>query len=148
MKAKVPTKYFIHADDDSDDRQTVADMIAKIDPVLTVIGVENGIEVLNYLKSLDQEDALPCFILLDINMPAMNGFQTLESLKSKDSFKSIPVILFTTSSHTRDIQLAKRLGAENLITKPFSLQGIGEITKQFADFCHDLPVRRYETVNH
>ena len=147
MKENVPTKYFIYADDDNDDRQTVTEMIEKIDPALNVVSVENGIAVLNYLKSLDQKDVLPCFILLDINMPVMNGFQTLESLKSREPFKSIPVILFTTSSHPRDIQLAKRLGAENLITKPFSLDGIGEITQKFADFCHDLPIRRNETVS-
>lgn len=148
MKENVPAKYFIYADDDHDDQQTVTEMIARIDPVLAVVGVDNGVGVLNYLESLKEKDVLPCFILLDINMPAMNGFKTLEKLKSWEPFNMIPVILFTTSSHPKDIQTAKMLGAENLITKPFSLQGVGEITRQFAEFCHNLPTKRKETVAH
>jgi CheY-like chemotaxis protein len=146
MKEHVPPKYFLYADDDFDDRQTIAEMISKIDHNLKIVVVENGIGVLNYLKSLEQEDVFPCFILLDINMPLMDGFKTLELLKSNHSFKNIPVILFTTSSHSRDIELARRLGAENLITKPFSHDGIEEITRRFASFCHELPVRRKEGV--
>lgn len=145
MKENVPSKYFIYADDDHDDRETIADMITTIDPALKVVSVDNGRGVLNYLQSLEERDVLPCFILLDINMPGMDGFKTLETLKSNDSFKKIPIILFTTSSQHRDIQLAKHLGAEKLITKPFSLQGINEITQQFANFCHELPIRRKET---
>ena len=146
MKQTVPPKYFLYADDDHDDRQIVTEMIAQIDPDLKIVGVENGTGVLNFLHSLKQRDVFPCFILLDINMPLMDGFKTLEILKSKNSLRSIPVILFTTSSHTRDKELAKRLGAEDLITKPFSHQGIEEITRRFANFCHELPVRRKDSV--
>ena len=146
MEETVPPKYFLYADDDHDDRQTVTEMIAQIDPDLKIVGVDNGIGVLNFLNSLKQKDVFPCFILLDINMPLMDGFKTLEFLKSKKSLRSIPVILFTTSSHKRDIELANRLGAEDLITKPFSHQGIEEITRRFANFCHDLPIRRKEGV--
>lgn len=148
MKENVPAKYLIYADDDHDDQQTVADMIARIDPALTVVAVDNGIGVLSYLDLLEERDVLPCLILLDINMPAMDGFKTLEKLKSKISFRNIPVILFTTSSHPRDIQLAKKLGAENLITKPFSLQGLRDITREFAEFCHQVPTNRKETIVH
>jgi CheY-like chemotaxis protein len=146
MNEGVPMKYFIYADDDHDDQQTITDMIARIDPALKIVSVENGKGVLTYLQSLEHSDVLPCFILLDINMPVMNGFKTLEFLKSKDAFKNIPVILFTTSSHPKDIQLAKSLGAENFITKPFSLERLKEITHQFAEFCQDVPVRRKEII--
>ena len=117
-------------------------MIARIDPDLQVVAFQNGMEVLGYLNSLNASEILPCFILLDINMPVMDGFKTLELIKANDTASNIPVILFTTSSDFKDIQRAKRLGAEKLITKPFSLKGIGEITRQFADFCHDLPTKR------
>lgn len=137
----MPPKYFLYADDDYDDRQNLTDMVASIDQDLKIICVENGIEVINYLSSLEERDVLPCFILLDINMPVMDGFKTLELLKSKNFLKSVPVILFTTSSHSRDKELGRRLGAEEFISKPFSQQGIEDITRRFANFCHDLPVR-------
>jgi CheY-like chemotaxis protein len=146
MKKNVPPKYLLYADDDYDDRQNLTDMIATIDQDLKIVCVENGVQVINYLSSLEEKDVLPCFILLDINMPVMDGFKTLEILKSKSFLRGIPVILFTTSSHGRDKELAKRLGAERLITKPFSQQGIEDITRQFANFCHELPVRTKEGV--
>ena len=141
MKQTAGSKYFIYADDDEDDRNTMIEMIAAIDQDLQVIGVSNGLAVLNCLKQLEPSEVLPCFILLDINMPVLNGFETLELLKLSD-FKEIPVILYSTSHDTREEQSAISMGAENLISKPFSLKGIEEITSQFAGFCHDLPTRR------
>jgi DNA-binding NarL/FixJ family response regulator len=56
-------------------------------------------------------------ILLNINMPRMNGFQVLEYLKGNDSFRSVPVVIFTTSSDPRERRRALGLGAEEYITK-------------------------------
>ena len=146
MKDSYSQKYFIYADDDSDDRHAIMDMISKIDPTLEVVPVQNGVEVIEYLQTLEKNDILPCFILLDLNMPVMNGFKTLEFLKSKNSFNSIPVIVFTTSNNPRDASQVKSLGAERFITKPFSFEAIKQITRQFADFCHTVPIRRKQSI--
>ena len=138
-------KYLIYADDDTEDQHLVSDMISKIDPTVEVVPVHDGIELIRYLQTLQKNDTLPCFILLDLNMPGLNGFETLEILKSKNGLNSIPVIVFTTSSNPRDLTLVKRLGAERVITKPFGYQQMKQITREFADFCHTYPVRRKES---
>jgi CheY-like chemotaxis protein len=146
MKQSEREKYFIYADDDSDDRHAIIEMISDIDPTLEVVPAQNGIELIKHLQTLEKNDILPCFILLDLNMPVMNGFKTLEFLKSKNSFNSIPVIVFTTSNNPKDASLVQSLGAERFITKPFSFEEIKQITRQFADFCHTVPVRRKESI--
>lgn len=135
-------KYFIYADDDQDDRNTLAEMINEIDQHLQVITVDNGMGVVDYLKKLLKEQILPCFILLDLNMPVMDGFTTLRWLKNDESWSSIPTIVFTTSRGVKDHQLAIRLGADRFITKPFSHKDMRAITQQFADFCHDVVDKR------
>lgn len=142
MNESVSKKYFIYADDDSDDRQTIADLTFKTEPDLDVVVVENGKEVINYLQGLHNEDIFPCFILLDLNMPVMNGLETLQFLKSTPAFKNIPAMVFSTSSNPKHVELAKNLGAESFITKPFSERDLERVTQQFADLCHDLPITR------
>lgn len=142
MTQKDSLKYFLYADDDSDDRETMIETIASLDPDLEVKGVVNGLAVLQFLNSLQPDAILPCFILLDVNMPQMDGFETLRFLKSSNHFRKIPVIMFSTSQSVSDRTLAETLGAELFITKPFSSKKILEITQEFANFCHEAPVER------
>lgn len=133
-------RYFIYAEDDIDDAQIMYETINKISPDLDVVIMKNGIEVFDFLSSLRPEEILPCFILLDINMPGMDGFTTLQQLKSIVQFKNIPVIMYSTSSHQADVKRSMQLGASNFYTKPFSVESIERMVEQFADLCHDLPI--------
>ena len=86
--------------------------------------VENGIEAVKFLnKEDDYSDApVPALILLDINMPLMNGFQVLEKIKGDDKLRSIPVIMLTTSERDSDIDKAYALGCNSYIVKPVNFQ--------------------------
>ncbi len=86
--------------------------------------VENGVEALKFLnKEGDYSDApVPALILLDINMPLMNGFQVLEKIKGDDKLRSIPVIMLTTSERDNDIDRAYALGCNSYIVKPVNFQ--------------------------
>ena len=86
--------------------------------------VENGIEAVKFLKKEDEyRDApTPALVLLDINMPLMNGFQVLEKIKSDPNLKSIPVIMLTTSERDSDIDKAYALGCNSYIVKPVNFQ--------------------------
>jgi CheY-like chemotaxis protein len=55
---------------------------------------------------------------MDLNMPVMNGFDCLDYLKNQDKYKNIPVVIFTTSKNTQDINKTRRLGAKWYLTKP------------------------------
>jgi len=76
----------------------------------------DGEEALEYLKN--EENERPCIILLDLNMPKMNGIEFLEVAKSAEELKSIPVVALTTSESSQDITRCFKLGIVGYIVKP------------------------------
>jgi CheY-like chemotaxis protein len=76
----------------------------------------DGDEALAYLK--DVANLRPCAILLDINMPRMNGLDLLAAIKADESLKKIPVMMLTTSDADRDVTRSYNLGAAGYIIKP------------------------------
>jgi CheY-like chemotaxis protein len=78
----------------------------------------DGEEALEFITRWENGDPVPVIILLDLNMPRVNGFEVLEKLKSHPEFKIIPVIVLTTSAETSDIKTAYLLGANSYIVKP------------------------------
>lgn len=104
------------ADDDSDDFEIFREALHEADCSATLFRVEDGSAVFQYLKNPAAER--PDLIFLDLNMPGMNGWQCLAKLKNTLDFENIPVIIYTTSSHFRDIEIANDLNAHGLITKP------------------------------
>jgi CheY-like chemotaxis protein len=64
----------------------------------------------------------PDLILLDLNMPRMNGYEFLAAVKNDDRFKSIPIVVLTTSDAERDVLSAYQLGAASYITKPTGME--------------------------
>jgi CheY-like chemotaxis protein len=95
----------LYAEDDNDDFETMKDALAQLTDKYMVNQAKNGLEVIESLESEGQP--LPCLIVLDLNMPVMDGKQTLQWLKDDDRFKKIPVMIFTTSSREEDIRLCK-----------------------------------------
>jgi len=106
----------LYADDDTDDRSWVSEACKILNCSLNINFVENGRQVIDYLKS--QVTRLPSLIVLDLNMPEMDGRQTLQYLKSNPDYKEIPVAIVSTSGNKIDKEVCKRLGASLYITKP------------------------------
>jgi CheY-like chemotaxis protein len=112
-------------DDDPDDRDLIKNAIFKVDPSYTVAYATNGKEALSYLiQSLNTE--LPCLIILDINMPIMDGKQTVVEIKKIEKLNVVPIVVFSTSNHPSDLQFCERHGVE-LVTKPANF---GQITSE------------------
>jgi CheY-like chemotaxis protein len=103
-------------DDDPDDRELIRNAIFRVDPSYTVAHATNGREALQYLLRAT-ENELPCLVILDINMPVMDGKQALVEIKKHKKLKSLPIVVFTTSSHPADLTFCRQYGVE-LITKP------------------------------
>jgi CheY-like chemotaxis protein len=78
----------------------------------------DGEEALAYLPRWEAGAPLPIIILLDLKLPKVDGLEVLRQLKSHPQFRTIPVIVLTSSSEDRDIQTAYKLGANSYITKP------------------------------
>ena len=111
------------ADDDEDDRELCRDAIEESRVLNTVDFVTDGIELLDYLNNrgayTDKEKYLrPDLILLDLNMPRMDGREALKEIKSDPVLRRIPVVILTTSKAEEDLLSGYDLGAASYITKP------------------------------
>jgi CheY-like chemotaxis protein len=122
-------KQVLYADDDADDRLWISEACEAVGADLTITFVENGREVLQYLKKL-QLSALPSLIILDLNMPHLDGKQTLKNLKSDSKFSHIPVAIVSTSSSKMDRDVCTRLGASLFLVKPTSHQRWRQVVEQ------------------
>ncbi len=141
MRTDNHEKYILYADDDTDDQEIMRNMFATIDPALEVITVENGLKVLEFLRSLPEKSIYPCFIVLDVNMPQFDGIQTLQKLKTEKNLQKIPVVMFSTSSMRKDVDISMKSGAQDFIIKPIHLEELTRVTARFSDYCHDLPIQ-------
>ena len=107
----------LYADDDPDDKLWVTEACKALQCDLDIHFVENGKHVLQYLQNREPE-SFPQLIVLDLNMPELDGRQTLNKLKSNPLYKEIPVIIVTTSSNKVDVEICQRLGAALYLIKP------------------------------
>lgn len=107
---------FLLIDDDADDRELFCEAINAIDEQITCYSETNGRRALEKLDNREIEP--PDVIFLDVNMPVMNGWQCLSALKSNETYKNIPVIIYSTSSHAHEVEKAHDHGALYFMTKP------------------------------
>ena len=110
-------------DDDADDRMMTEKALRKNRVINPVLFLQDGEELMEYLKrkgrfSDPQISPRPCFILLDLNMPKMDGRKALLFVKADPELKKIPVVVLSTSSAEEDILRSYNLGANSFITKP------------------------------
>lgn len=110
---------FLLVDDDIDDTFLFREVLNDVAPNIHLRTAANGQEAIDTLSNLHAESSpLPDLIFLDLNMPRMDGKQCLSLLKSSATLSDIPVIMYTTSSHSRDIEETMQKGAISFITKP------------------------------
>jgi chemotaxis family two-component system response regulator Rcp1 len=102
--------------------------------------VRNGEEAMHYLHGefAYKGGSLPDLIILDINLPKLSGHEVLNAIKGSEKLKSIPVIMFTTSSTERDIVASYKNYANCYITKPFDTNEFHESVQCIEDFWANL----------
>ncbi len=130
----IPRYTILYAEDDEDDQQLIKDSFGKYASDVNIIILNNGVEAVSYLNNLSAADPKPCLIILDINMPRMNGLEALKQIKSNQRFANIPAILFTTSSQQQDKKLAAQYDA-SVITKPVDSKQMRIIAEKFIEHC-------------
>jgi CheY-like chemotaxis protein len=107
------------ADDDEDDRLIFAEALSEvITHELTMIPVCDGNKLMDYLNN---DEKLPDLIFLDLNMPNKNGKEALALIRSIPAFRSLPVIVYSTSTSETDISEVYRAGASMYVEKPYSV---------------------------
>jgi len=106
---------------------TVSRALQSIDVRNKIVHVKNGLEALDYL--LDPFNEKPKIILLDINMPKMNGIEFLRERMKHDSLKVIPVIVLSTSDDDRDKSETFRMNIAGYMLKPVSYNQFVDVVK-------------------
>jgi CheY-like chemotaxis protein len=139
MSEKRTIAPILMAEDDADDRMLAARALTQNWVANPLITVNNGEELLDYLfqrgKYSDPASSpKPCFILLDLNMPRMDGREALKIIKSDENLKRIPVVIMTTSKAEEDIFASYNVGANSYITKPFTFIGLVQVIKALKDY--------------
>lgn len=119
------------ADDDYDDLQLMQEILAQKNDDYKIVEVHNGKEALDYL---DQTANPPCLIILDINMPVLDGKETLSILKNSEEYKNIPVVVFSTSESEIDKLYCRKFNTE-LVTKPPTFSNLSAAVDKLLKFC-------------
>lgn len=131
------------AEDDPDDRLLTRRALQKSRIANTIATVEDGEELMDYLRHegeySDPDDApRPGLILLDLNMPRMDGREALKKIKSDPDLRRIPVIVLTTSEAEQDILQSYDLGVNAFVTKPVTFDGLADAVQALGDFWFEI----------
>jgi two-component system response regulator len=140
-KVDEPT-VILMADDDEDDRLLAKDAMEAAGSSYNCFTVADGQELLDYLRCegayKDKAPSeLPSVILLDLNMPVMDGRETLKQLKADKLLATIPVVILSTSAEVEDINDGYGLGASSYLIKPTEFSTMVTMMKQFNDYWFD-----------
>lgn len=125
-------RLIFYAEDDSDDRYIFESSFEPYKDNIQIKLFNDGLELINNLKS--SSELKPCLIVLDINMPKLDGKDTLRILRDLSDYSSIPVVLFTTASSPLDRYFAQLYNA-GFITKAMDESEMKKITKELLSFC-------------
>lgn len=131
------------ADDDAEDRMLVADAFREGRVLNQLDCVTDGVELLEYLRAEGEFShrkgmAQPGLILLDLNMPRMDGREALAEIKNDPQLHLIPVVILTTSKAEEDIVRTYDLGVNSFITKPVSFDCLIDTMRTLAHYWLDI----------
>lgn len=127
-------QFILCVDDDEDDHFFLKSAIKEVEPDMETMEFHNGAQALKYLKEAKKEHELPCVMVLDINMPVMDGKETLRLIKSDPVLSHVHVVVLTTSTTQADKEYFASLGVE-MYSKPVSAQGLKQIAELFVQHC-------------
>ncbi len=126
------------ADDDPDDRMLMKKALDQNQTQHQIQFVENGADLMDYLhkrgRYVLEKVIRPTLILLDLNMPKMDGREALKLIKSDPELRRIPVVVLTTSKSEEDIFHTYNLGVNSFICKPAGFQELVEITREIESY--------------
>ena len=124
---KITNKPILLVEDDQVDVMTVKRALKEIHVTNPLVNLENGEEALKYLR--DPNSAKPCIILLDLNMPVMNGIEFLQVVKHDALLKRTPVVVLTTSEEQQDKINSFDLGVAGYMAKPVDYRQFVEVMR-------------------
>ncbi len=127
------------ADDDADDRLMAKEALEECRLANHIDFVEDGVELLDYLNARGRHAARraeirPGLIILDLNMPKMDGREALRAIKADPSLRRIPIVVMTTSQAEEDIYRTYDLGVNSFITKPVTFERLVAVMRVLGSY--------------
>ena len=122
------------ADDDPDDQELIINAFTEVSPSFKLHIVNDGKEVMSFLSTVS-DSKLPCLIVLDYNMPELNGAQVLQKLTDDKRYENIPKIILSTSNNPKYIQDCLHKGANAYRVKPDNFNQLVVLAKEMLDLC-------------
>lgn len=129
-------------DDDVEDQQIIKDTFDELGFEGSIHFEASGDKAIKYLEERNRMKNNPCLVILDLNMPRMNGREILHFLKSNGKFKDIPVIIYSTSLNPIERDQCMLLGAHSYIIKPITYSQSLETAKMFYNLCYEEDIDR------
>ncbi|MGV8834607.1 response regulator [Cellvibrio sp.] len=139
MNVPKKTLIILMADDDADDRLLAQEAMHESRVLNELHFVEDGVQLLSYLRGDDDFSdralyPMPGLILLDLNMPKMDGREALAEIKADPRLRRIPVVILTTSKAEEDMVKGYDLGAASYITKPVTFDALVELMRTLGKY--------------
>ena len=130
------------AEDDPDDREMLCEAFAHTPAAVELRFVDDGLGLLRQLAQPSEgsraaEAALPSLILLDLNMPGLDGREALRRLRADARWRRIPVVVFTTSASQDDVDQVYALGGNSYITKPERMDDLVQLVRTLEHYWLD-----------
>ena len=144
MIAPFQTKsiHILLADDDEDDRFLIREAFQRQFSSCQVTTADNGEELLEMLRDMEGNDSLattlPDLILLDLNMPRLDGRDALKIIKQNPRWRLIPVVIMTTSDAASDVEQSYQNGANSFITKPATFQELSHVAAVIGQYWFEV----------
>jgi two-component system response regulator len=134
-EAKSGLRRILYAEDNFDDVELLRLALEHSASGVQLHHVENGVACMQYLRSQSRASLeRPDLLLLDLNMPAMDGFEVMEAILRDEVWRSLPVIVLTTSIAPEDVERMYRLRCSTYIRKPLELQGFRKAVQTIVDY--------------
>lgn len=129
-----PSKFILLGEDDADDQEMLKEVFTSVDATFILFFVNNGSEILSALEKL-KDDQMPCLVVLDYNMPGLNGADILLELSRNERYKNIPKIVWSTSGSEKFRKICLDLGAVDYVIKPNNLNDLEKTARYMLSVC-------------
>jgi len=134
----VEVRTILFAEDNPRDIELTLEALADHNLANKVIVVRDGVETMEYLhregKYKQRRPGNPAVLMLDIKMPRMDGLEVLKAIRSDNSLKMLPVVIFTSSREEQDLIKSYELGVNAYVVKPVEFKDFIEAVKQLGVF--------------
>lgn len=134
LKSTINHKTILIGEDDLDDQEFLKEIFTSIDGSFSFLFASNGPEILARLKECESTH-MPCLIILDYNMPGLNGAEILKELKNNRRYDAVPKIIWSTSKSDTYKDICLELGANDYLVKPSNVNDLVDLCRYMLSVC-------------